>query len=190
MSDLTFGVKLEASGNVAEVARSDSRELEALKNTTGDLEQASVAASRAALGLTAAVTAAGAAAIALVNGAISAADALHDLHLKTGISVESLAGWDFVAKQNGTSLNALAQALRHASNYMVEHGDQLRKIGIHGKNSEEVLLQLSAIISRLPADDPRPAAIRRRDRVARHAGARQGTQPGHGGNGAPGRQVQ
>lgn len=95
----------------------------------------------------------------MISNAIDAADAMNDLSKRTGISVERLGAWKLITEQTGTSLESLAVALGRGSKYMVEHGDNLRKLGINAKTSEELVLQLSGVISRLPADDPRRVAL-------------------------------
>jgi hypothetical protein len=90
---------------------------------------------------------------------IDAADGMNDLSRRTGVSVDRIAAWDLATRQSGTSVDALASALDKGSKYIVEHGDELKKLGINAKTSEELIFQLSDVISSLPADDPRRAAI-------------------------------
>lgn len=111
------------------------------------------------LGVGGALVAISAGAFAMAKGAIESADALHAMHLKTGISVEQLAAWDVVTKKSNTTLGSLTQGLKNASNYLVDHADRLRAMGIQAKTSEEVLFKVSDIISRLPVDDPRRMAL-------------------------------
>lgn len=111
------------------------------------------------LGVGGVLVALSAGAYAMARGAIEAADALHAMHLKTGISVEQLAAWDVVTKKSNTTLGSLTQGLKNASTYIVDHADRLRAMGIQAKTSEEVLFKVSEIISRLPVDDPRRMAL-------------------------------
>jgi hypothetical protein len=90
---------------------------------------------------------------------IDAADGMNDLSQRTGISVDRIAAWDLATKQSGTSVDALAQSLDKGGKYIVEHSDELKKLGISAATSEELIFQLSDVISNLPADDPRRAAI-------------------------------
>lgn len=90
---------------------------------------------------------------------IDSADALNDLSNITGVAVERLSAWKLAAEQSGTSIESVAKALGKSSKYMVEHGDNLRKMGLDGKTAEEVMIKLAGVISKLPADDPRRVAL-------------------------------
>jgi len=111
------------------------------------------------LGVGGLLVATAAGAYAMARGAIEAADALQTMHLQTGIAVEQLAAWDVVTKKSSTTLGSLTQGLKNASNYLVDHADRLRAMGIQAKTSEEVLFKVSEIIARLPVDDPRRMAL-------------------------------
>lgn len=100
-----------------------------------------------------------AAAVNFTKSVIDAADRLNDLEKRTGISVERLSAWRLATEQSGTSMDALAGALGKAGKYMVQHGDNLKAIGITGKTAEETMIQLAGVISSLPADDPRRVAL-------------------------------
>jgi biotin operon repressor len=97
--------------------------------------------------------------VGFAKSVIDAADGMNDLSLRTGVSVERIAAWDLATRQSGTSVDALASALDKGSKYLVEHAEELKKIGINAATSEELIFQLSDVISSLPADDPRRAAI-------------------------------
>jgi DNA-binding transcriptional MerR regulator len=90
---------------------------------------------------------------------IDQADSFNDLSKRTGIAVERIGAWRLATEQSGTSMEALTTALAKGSKYLVQHGDDLQKIGINAKTSEELILQLSGIISKLPSDDPRRTAL-------------------------------
>jgi hypothetical protein len=97
--------------------------------------------------------------IAFTKRIIDQADAMNDLSKRTGIAVEQIGAWKLATEQSGTSIGALTQALGKGAKYLVEHGDNLKKIGINAKTSEELILQLSGIISKMPSDDPRRTAL-------------------------------
>jgi biotin operon repressor len=90
---------------------------------------------------------------------IDTADGMNDLSVRTGVSVDRIAAWDLATRQSGTSVEALASALNKGSKYIVEHSEELQKLGINATSAEELIFQLSDVISSLPADDPRRAAI-------------------------------
>lgn len=130
---------------------------ESVKNSIKNMTSSSAALS-AGLGLLG-----GSAAIAgmmnIAKNAINAADAMNDLSKKTGISVEGIGAWSLAAEKSGTSIESIAKAIAKTSKYMVEHGDNLKKLGIEGKTAEEVMIKLAGIIQKLPSDDPRRVAL-------------------------------
>lgn len=97
--------------------------------------------------------------VAFTKRIIDQADSMNDLSKRTGIAMEQIGAWKLATEQSGTSMDALTQALGKGSKYLVEHGDNLKKIGINAKTSEELILQLSGIISKMPSDDPRRTAL-------------------------------
>lgn len=97
--------------------------------------------------------------VAFTKRIIDQADSMNDLSKRTGIAVEQIGAWRLATEQSGTSMEALTLALGKGSKYLVEHGDNLKKIGINAKTSEELILQLSGIISKMPSDDPRRTAL-------------------------------
>jgi hypothetical protein len=106
-----------------------------------------------------ALSAAAAAAGVMTNRVIDQADGMNDLRQKTGLAVEEIGAWTLATEQSGTSTEALANGLKFANKYIVEHSDNLHKMGITGKTSSEVLIQLAGIISSMPEDDPRRTAL-------------------------------
>lgn len=97
--------------------------------------------------------------VAFTKRVIDQADSMNDLSKRTGIAVEQIGAWRLATEQSGTSMEALTSALGKGSKYLVQHGDDLKKIGINAKTSEELILQLSGVISKLPSDDPRRTAL-------------------------------
>ena len=97
--------------------------------------------------------------VAFTKRIIDQADSMNDLSKRTGIAVEQIGAWRLVTEQSGTSMDALTQALGKGAKYLVQHGDDLQKIGINAKTSEELILQLSGVISKMPSDDPRRTAL-------------------------------
>jgi hypothetical protein len=95
----------------------------------------------------------------LIKGSIDAADSLNDLSKRTGLAVERLGAWKLATEQSGTDLDALATGLGKASKYMVEHGDNLKKLGITGATAEEVIIQLAGVLEKLDPEDPRRMAL-------------------------------
>lgn len=97
--------------------------------------------------------------VAFTKRIIDQADSMNDLSKRTGIAVGQLSAWQLATEQSGTSMEALTTALSKGSKYLVQHSDDLKKIGINAKTSEELVLQLSGVISKMSADDPRRVAL-------------------------------
>jgi hypothetical protein len=98
-------------------------------------------------------------ALAATRNIITTADAMADLSKKTGLSAEQLGAWKLATEQSDTSLEGLAGGLKNVAKYMVEHNDNLAKLGITGKTSEDVLIQLAGVLSSMSDEDPRKMAL-------------------------------
>jgi hypothetical protein len=128
-----------------------------LKKNLTDIEQRAVATNSVFAKFLPAI---GAATITgFAKNLIDSADGMNDLAERTGVSVDRIAAWDLATRQSGTSVDALASALDKGSKYIVEHSEELQKLGINATTAEELIFQLSDVISSLPSDDPRRAAI-------------------------------
>jgi hypothetical protein len=128
-----------------------------LKKNLSDIEQRALATNSVFAKFLPAI---GAATITgFAKNLIDAADGMNDLSQRTGVSVERIAAWDLATRQSGTSVDALALAMNRGGKYIVEHSEELKKLGINATTAEELIFQLSDVISNLPADDPRRAAI-------------------------------
>lgn len=112
------------------------------------LEAQSALASRAlgAIG----VTFSAAAAVALVKGAIDAADGFHDLSQRVGINIQALAGWQLAANQSGTSIESVAKGIKGLSGYMVDHADRLKAAGVTATDANGAMIQLADIFAAMP----------------------------------------
>jgi len=85
--------------------------------------------------------------VAMVRAAINAADAMNDMHLKTGLSFQSLAAYDQLARQSGTSLEGVASGFKFLSKNMVENSEKMAALGITSKNTEEAMAQFADVIA-------------------------------------------
>ncbi len=127
--------QLTASGTKAEKAT------DALTSTTAKANTA--LAGYAGMLAGAALTAT----VALVKSVINAADAMNDLHLKTGLAFESLAAYDQLARQSGTSTEGVAQGFKFLGKYMTEHSDKLKAIGVTSKDANVAMGQFADVIA-------------------------------------------
>jgi hypothetical protein len=94
-----------------------------------------------------------------VKQQIDAADAIEKLHLRTGIAIETLAGFDLVARKSGVSIEALATANKSLSKFVTdaqlglkENQKILAALGITARNPTERLFQLADSIKAI--EDP------------------------------------
>ena len=101
-------------------------------------------------GLGAGVTVGGLA--TFVKGTIDSADAMNDMAIRTGTSVEALARYQLAAKQSGTDLESLSQAMGKLSVYMAKNADEAARLGITAKDPVDAFAQLADVIGQV--EDP------------------------------------
>lgn len=88
-----------------------------------------------------------AALVAFVRQAINAADAMRDLHIKTGLAYKELAAFKLIAEQSGSSVEGVSKSVKFLSKYMVEHADKLKTIGVTSKDVNGALRQFADVIA-------------------------------------------
>lgn len=79
----------------------------------------------------------------LAKSGIDTADALAKLSDRTGVSVETLSGMQFVASQTDTSLAALGKGINRLSIFMAENSEEARRMGLTAADPAEALAQLA-----------------------------------------------
>lgn len=106
-------------------------------------------------GLAAAISVGGFA--ALIKSSIDAADNLHDLAQRTGMSVETLSGLRLVADQSGTSLESLGISFKKLSVNLVDAAagnKEMAKIfaglNITGDDAQAAMYRLADVMATLP----------------------------------------
>ncbi len=102
---------------------------------------------------------------------------LHDLSLKTGVSVKALAGLKYAAEQNGASLGTVEMAIRRTASAMQDAKDGLAetkrgfdRMGLsltelEGLNPEEQFMKIAGAIAEIP--DPMMRAATAQDLFGR-----------------------
>lgn len=80
-----------------------------------------------------------------IKSSIDAADKLNDLSKSTGVSVEQLSGLQLAAKQSGTDLEGVAQAINKLSINIAKDGEKFSKLGITAKDPLEAFKQLADV---------------------------------------------
>lgn len=92
------------------------------------------------------------AAVSFVKSTIDSADAMNDMATRTGTSVEALASYELAARQSGTSVESLAQAMGKLSVYMGKNADEAAALGITAKDPAQAFAQLADVIGSV--EDP------------------------------------
>lgn len=87
---------------------------------------------------------------AFIKSSIDAASSLGDLHTRTGLAVEQLAGLQLVAKQSDTSIEALGKGVNKLGIFMVENAAAAKKLELSAKDPLQAFIQLSAELSKIP----------------------------------------
>ena len=93
----------------------------------------------------------------LIKGSIDAADALNDMSIQFGASVETLAGLKLAADQSGTSIDGIARGLKALSKEISGAPENMRALGVTTKDSTEAMIQLADVFASMPADADRTA---------------------------------
>ena len=87
--------------------------------------------------------------VSLIKASINAADAMNDLHQKTGLAFKDLAAFKLLADQSGSSVEGVATAVKFLSKYMIEHGDKLKTIGVTSKDVNTAMRQFADTIKNI-----------------------------------------
>lgn len=91
-----------------------------------------------------------------LKSGIDTLDMLGDLSDRTGVAASTLAGFQLVAAQSDTSLEALGKGINKLSIFMAENGEAAKKLGLDAKDPAEAFIQLSDVISNI--EDPQQRA--------------------------------
>ncbi len=94
---------------------------------------------------------------AFLKGGIDTLDMLGDLSDRTGVAASTLSGFQLVAAQSDTSLEALGKGLNKLSIYMAENGEAAAKLGITAKDPAEAFVQLSNVLADIENPQQRAA---------------------------------
>lgn len=94
---------------------------------------------------------------AFLKGGIDTLDMLGDLSDRTGVAASTLSGFQLVAAQSDTSLEALGKGLNKLSIYMAENGEAAAKLGITAKDPAEAFVQLSNVLAGIENPQQRAA---------------------------------
>jgi hypothetical protein len=97
--------------------------------------------------------------VGFAKNLINTADYFDDLSQRTGIAQGRLVAWNEAVLLSGASQESFATALARGSRVLVDNSEKLEKLGITARTSEELIFQLSDVISSLDPDDPQRVAI-------------------------------
>ena len=145
MADIAT-LQLKIDSTQAKTAQGDLENL----SESGEKTEKSIVSMGTAIGI--GLTAAAAATVMFVRSGIEAADAMNDLHLKTGLAFDELAAYDLLARQSGTSIDGMADSFKFLGKYMTEHSDKLASIGVTSKDQSVAMSQFADVIAGI--EDP------------------------------------
>jgi hypothetical protein len=91
-----------------------------------------------------------------LKSGIDTLDMLGDLSDRTGVAASTLSGFQLVAAQSDTSLEALGKGINKLSIFMAENGEEAKRLGLSAKEPAEAFIQLAGIISNI--EDPQQRA--------------------------------
>lgn len=97
--------------------------------------------------------------VGMAKSAIDSAEKLHDLSLATRISIEDLSGLKLMAKQSGSDLESVAQAINKLGQNIGKDPEKFRALGITAKTNLEAFKQVSDIFVNLEDDQLRNAVM-------------------------------
>lgn len=83
---------------------------------------------------------------AFTKSGIDALDMLGDLSDRTGVAATTLAGFQLVAKQSDTSLEALGGGLNKLTLFMASNSAEAKKLGLTASDPAEAFIQLAATL--------------------------------------------
>lgn len=131
----------------AETARAEAA-MRSLQDSVGGLSRKMFDLSSVATTLVGALSVT--AFVGFIKSSIDAADELNNLSIKTGTSVEQLAGLKYAAEQSDTSLQSIAEAAKKLSSNMAEQPELFARFGLSAKDTTGALIQMADIFSAMP----------------------------------------
>lgn len=94
--------------------------------------------------------------IGMIKGSIDAADNLNDLSKQTRLSIRDLAGLDLAAKQSGSNLAGVADAVSKLAERMGKDSERFKKLGITASDPLEAFKQFADVFAAI--EDPQMRA--------------------------------
>ena len=143
MNQSPVSIVLKATDETRAAFASAQGGLSKLKTSANSLS-ASLAGIGASLGVGAFAT--------FVKSTIDSADALNDLAVRTGTSVEALASLKLAAQLADTDLNALGAGMGKLSIYMAQNAEEAQKLGLTARDPAQAMAQLADAIAKV--NDP------------------------------------
>ncbi len=95
--------------------------------------------------------------VAFAKSGIDALDNLNDISLKTGVAVETLAGFGLVARQSGTDLESFGKGLNKLSISISQNREELANLGISAKDPAEAFLQFADVLNSIEDENDKAA---------------------------------
>lgn len=102
--------------------------------------------------LAVALVAAATASVALFKATVDAADAMNDMHLRTGLAFKELAAYDILARQSGSTVEGVAQGFKFLGKNIIENSAELAALGVTSKDTKVAMGQFADLIASI--NDP------------------------------------
>ncbi|MFN7725148.1 MAG: hypothetical protein ACK5QH_08775 [Rubrivivax sp.] len=145
---MSLTISIDFAASIARLEEQSKKAATAVQQMAEQVDGAASFAREALLGLAGAVSVAGFA--AATREAINYADSLNDLAVRTGTTVEMLAGLRLAAQLSDTSMESLATGARKLATGLVENREAFQSLGINTKSQTEALIQLGDVFAGMP----------------------------------------
>lgn len=145
---MSLTISIDFAASIARLEEQSKKAATAVQQMAEQVDGAASFAREALLGLAGAVSVAGFA--AATREAINYADSLNDLAVRTGTTVEMLAGLRLAAQLSDTSMESLATGARKLATGLVENREAFQSLGINTRSQTEALIQLGDVFAGMP----------------------------------------
>lgn len=157
MSTIAGALEIQLFAGLARIEK-DMKDVQRIVGGSMQKIESAVAAAKTALaGLGVSLSAAAFA--TMVKGTIDAMDHLNDLSKSTSLSVESLSGLRIAAKQSGSDLDGMAQAITKLSVNIGKDSEKFKALGISARDPLEAFKQLADLFTQLENPEQRAAVM-------------------------------
>lgn len=145
---MSLTISIDFAASIARLEEQTKKSADAVASMADRVESAASFARNALIGLAGAISANSFA--SSIKNAVDFADSLNDLSIRTGATIETLAGLSWAAKLSDTSLESVATGARKLATGLVENREAFAALGIDTSNQTEALIQLGDVFAGMP----------------------------------------